>query len=527
MRFSISFAAVAIGAMSAILPVDPPACAAPGTVIWEATYSSRPGQDDDRARGLAIDGKGELAVVGYVSERPGNYDYITIKYGPYGTTEWVREFDHSWYDVGRAVAMDSAGNVVVAGASNNLENPRDSYSGAYYTDYRIIKYSPAGDPLQELTASGYLKNNEPSGVALGRFGSIYVTGTAKNASDAYTLYYTVKFSPSGELLWSRMEDWGAESYATGIRLDPDGNAVVAGYYKDLETGRYAIRAVRYDVDGYRLKGELTYKSYNSDVKAWGLAVDSEGDVIITGETSEDGGAALTMKYSPTGELLWAAKYTGSEYKNRGNAVAVDPDGRVYVAGRTFKEDQTGDFLLLVYSKDGRLADARTYPFGGESSAADIVLDIYGNIVIAGTTIMPGQPGIIRTVRIEGYQPRKASSPGPKITLGTRAPDAISLAMPAMPMLRKVELYARRADPKDPDSAFSVIASPVAAPGEYEYRFSQLRASTRRWEPLTDYTFANHVQIRPDPQRPVKVMVEVRARGSSLSYEAKEELDLHK
>jgi uncharacterized delta-60 repeat protein len=521
--FNIAAALLITGLASLAICAPNKAAAAPGDVVWEASYSSRPDKDNDHAAGLAIDGQGNLLITGSRSDKDGNYDYLTVKYGPYGTTKWADIFDNSWYDVGRCVAVDLAGDVIVAGASNNLENPRNTYSGSYFTDYRIVKYDPAGKPITEMTASGNHRDNDPASVAVDKDGGIFVTGSAKDASGVYPMYYTVKFAPDGTLLWERPDDWVAESYASGLKLDNDGSIVVTGYTMNPLTGNYDIRTLRITQDGINLLMDVTYNDLYYGEKAHGLCLDGEGNIIITGETDADGGVTLTLKYRPDGKLLWASRYRDSEFKNRGNAVAVDKNGRIYVAGRTFKENQEGDYLLLVYDKDGGLLGTRTYSFGGDDDAEDVAVDTYGNIVLTGTTRMPDKPGVFRTIRVEGY-PLK---PGPSIGLpaGAVLKSGPRLALSPIPMVRNVVLVSQRCEPKAANSPVRFVADPIGLPGEYEYRFFVMgRSSAHHWDAVSDYTDRNF-WVLPDTDNPAKIKVQVRTKGSKLIYEAQVVLDL--
>jgi sugar lactone lactonase YvrE len=409
MRLSVKIAVLAIAAGAFLgLHSAGSALAAPGTTIWAHEYTSRPASDGDSVKGLAIDENGALALAGTVTGKDGSHGYLTIKYGPYGTFEWASEFSPSWFNVARAVTFDNAGNVYAAGTSYNLDNPRDSYSRSYYTDYRIIKYNPSGEPIMEAAASGFKKNNDPAGIAADGSGSFYVTGTAKTTTDTYPIFYTVKFDPEGSIQWEKSDDWGAESYATGIKLAPDGNIVVAGWFRDPSLDNLSIRVLRYDASSGKTLTDVAYNNEQDDEKAWGVAVDADGNILVAGETNANDGVTLTLKFAPDGQLVWANPYRGSQYSNRGNAVAVDREGNVYVAGKTIKGEQSGDWLLLVYNKDGRLVLDKTYPLGGDAGAEGIAVDIYGNIAITGNVKMPDQPPFIKTLRLEGLTHRQGS-----------------------------------------------------------------------------------------------------------------------
>lgn len=512
-------AACALGAASS-------AHASPGDILWESEYSSLPGMDSDVARGLALDAKGGILVTGSRAEQNGNHDYLTYRYAPDGSYHWVRAFDRSWYDIGRAVAADNTGNAIVAGASYNLENPRDSYSSSYYTDYHIVKYDPSGEPLFEMTASGFGKNNVPAGLVVDEQGGIYVTGHAKNEPDTQTLYYTVKFDPAGELLWERSEDWLDEAAATGTALDGDGDLVVTGYARDPRNGTYDIRTLRYSPDGDLVLTDATYNNLFEDERAWAVALDREGNIIVAGESSQSGGQALVLKYSPEGELLWAERYGATAYENHANAVAADRYGRIYAAGRAQRPDGTGDFMLLVYAADGTLQGDFVYPSSGDGSAEGVAVEPDGSVVVTGTVTTEREPGVIRTIRVEGYPSPFARG----LTTGEVFDGSvrISLASPPRPMLREVTLTAARTDPEDAYSPVTFTARPSMPAGDYEYRFYTSGVdSVHSWEPATDYTDRNVWTYRPAGRGGVhgRVMVTVRAKGAPIEFEARATMDM--
>ncbi len=516
--------------------------AAPGDILWHAVYSTNPGRDRDQANSIAVGPGGVIAAAGFASEQAGNFDYLTALYSPGGDLLWTRRYDHSWNDVGKAVAFDENGNIFVAGASNNLDNPRNTYSRSYYTDYRVIEYSAGGDLLMEAHASGRMNNNRPSGIVADNYGNIFVTGSAMNSSGTYPLYYTVRFGKHGEIAWEDYEDLRTPAQATGIALDPDSDVLVTGWYKDQGTGQDGIMTLRYSPADGRTLWQDDFKPQADSVRAYGIASDDDGDIIVTGETSEGEPVdrprttTLTLKYSPKGRFLWASKFTGSEYKNRGDAVAADHEGRIYVVGRTYKDNQEGDWLLIVYDKDGKLLFSRTYSFGGEGFASSVALEPGGDLVIAGAsqpqaeagsssglpeTGLPSgsrsAPPLLTVIRVEGWQSLDRPF-GEFFDPGT----PMRLTKEPVCLLRCVELTARRFEPGNPASPIKVTAHPVAGMGrQYEYRF--FISAKDGWKPLGGYGPLDNTVLPAKEGPGTKVMAQVRKVGSPLAYDATREI----
>jgi hypothetical protein len=147
------------------------------------------------------------------------FDYATIKYNSNGDTVWVRRYDgpaHS-YDEASCLAVDGNGNVYVTGKSASSLPPYINY------DYLTIKYSPSGEILwtRRYSSSGN-SDDIPTSLVLDGSGSVYVTGS----SEDYTV--TVKYNTTGDEQWVAKYRFGLTTSPVGIYLDATGNVIVAG-----------------------------------------------------------------------------------------------------------------------------------------------------------------------------------------------------------------------------------------------------------------------------------------------------------
>jgi len=94
---------------------------------------------------------------------------------------------------------------------------------------------------------------------------------------------------------------------------------------------------------------------NGDDRAWALALNSQGNVYVTGESTGSGAGFeyATLKYSPSGELRWAKRYNGPGNSNGFDdayALALDSQGNVYVTGYSTGSGTNYDYATIRYSQ---------------------------------------------------------------------------------------------------------------------------------------------------------------------------------
>jgi len=122
---------------------------------------------------------------------------------------------------------------------------------------------------------------------------------------------------------------------------------------------------------------------NADIVT-ALAVDSLGNVYVTGSTSDlDGESITTIKYSSSGQLKWVAKFKPSQYENRrAYGITVDDSLNVFVAGFSRNPSEPNTFLTIKYDSTGQEKWFKYYgPFAGEAVA--IASDNQGNVYVTG------------------------------------------------------------------------------------------------------------------------------------------------
>ncbi|PID81653.1 hypothetical protein CSB20_01945 [bacterium DOLZORAL124_64_63] len=144
--------------------------AATGGTVWQTTYDG-PTHGGDDPRAMAQDSAGNLLVAG-VQDANWNYDFMALKVnGETGETMWAANYDGppGWYDVGTAVTESADGSVVVTGLSDG--------NGTAW-DWATVAFDPADGSQQWVmrhdgTAG---QSDEPSQILAGPTGELIVTG---------------------------------------------------------------------------------------------------------------------------------------------------------------------------------------------------------------------------------------------------------------------------------------------------------------------------------------------------------------
>jgi hypothetical protein len=115
-----------------------------GAKLWTRQLGT-PGSDV--AHAVSTDAAGNVYVAGYTNDSldgnpaTGRSDLFGVKYDPHATKLWTRQLGTPSSDVARAVVTDATGNVYVTGYTNdNLDgNLRTGLS-----DLFVIKYDAQG-----------------------------------------------------------------------------------------------------------------------------------------------------------------------------------------------------------------------------------------------------------------------------------------------------------------------------------------------------------------------------------------------
>jgi hypothetical protein len=299
------------------------------------------------------------------------------------TEEWVHRINGpaaASGDQAHSVGVDPFGNVFVTG---HIQVTASNY------DYQTVKYSPSGSVLWSRTYSGagdhygYLLVPDDSG-------NVYVTGYGPGTGSHYDIH-TIKYNANGDSVWVRRyntaQNWN--EYGYWIDLDNQGNIFVAGSTNNgLNDGAFIL--LKYNPSG-QLLWARTYNGPGAGIDyAYAVDMDNAGNSYITGISHGAGSGydCVTVKYSPSGDSLWVKRYNGTDNADDYcYSIAVDGAGNSYITGSSDDIGINSVYLTIKYSPSGTEEWVRKYNGipNGEGFGFFVTVDNSNNAVVTGAT----------------------------------------------------------------------------------------------------------------------------------------------
>jgi uncharacterized protein (TIGR03437 family) len=352
-----------------------------------ATYQG--GSGDETTAGVALDSAGNVYLAGTTDST----DFPAASAAGGG---FVIKLDSTGHRLAatllagisiEALALDASGNVVVAGAmpAGALAASKGAYSTAGATGL-VVKLNSALTQTQWLATF----SATPAALALDATGNVYVTGSA-----------VAGFTTTGGVVQAA-NNGGLDAFV--LKLSADGSSALYATFLG-GSGNDAASAIA--VDSLE-QVYLTGSTASGDFPLANAAQKQFGGGLIY--YSEWYGDAFVAKLDPKGATLLYSTYLGGVSADQGNAIVVDGSGNAYVAGGTESAAflagpakgtyqttyagpvpepnlpfPSGDAFLAKFASSGALL---WYTYLGGSSydaATAIALDQSGNLYVAGNT----------------------------------------------------------------------------------------------------------------------------------------------
>jgi hypothetical protein len=321
-----------------------------GRPQWTQQTGTRPGDGEegpgDVATAVAVDRASDhVYLAGYTTGSFPNAfpqyrpDYFVGKYDRDGASVWLREHGTGDGDRLQAATVDRHGDLVMSGWTGRR------FGGAFAA---VQKVSPQGQELWARRFAGTTDSVASYGIAIDAESNVYVAGFTAAALPAQINAggkdaFVVKFDPDGNQVWARQFGTPQDDIAYGVAIGLSGVIYVVGETKGTwgrevskGSGDAFLRALAANGD------DLWTRQFGSggDDSALAVATDA-GRIYVTGTTAgqmpgqrnRGGVDAFLRVYNLRGRELSTVQF-GSEGIDVAESLAVDPVGRVFVAGHT-------------------------------------------------------------------------------------------------------------------------------------------------------------------------------------------------
>jgi uncharacterized delta-60 repeat protein len=411
----------------------------------------------DQANSVAIQADGKIVAAGQARNTNSYNDFAVVRLNPNGSRDnsfgnhglvltAVSPFD----DVAHAIAIQSDGKIVVAGSKKNGNE----------TDIAVVRYNIDGSLDASFDGDSTMPTAYPgNGVVTTAIGSSYdsalalsvqndgkivVAGPYFNGFDSD--FALVRYNTDGSLDTSFDGDTTMPGYpgngkittAIGpshdvlfaMAIQVDGKIVAAGYNNDFgyQDGHEDFVLVRYNTNGsldtsfdgdstmptaYPGNGIVTtdFSSYTDTI--YSITIQLDGKIVAAGFSENGSKKSFSLaRYNTEGSLDNSFGANGKVVTNlanmgftnslneEANAVTLQPDGKILIAGYSATSPSPTSFFTLVrYLPNGSLDTSfnstgivrKNIGYASQSNTAKaIALQSDGKIVVSGIADFPRQ-----------------------------------------------------------------------------------------------------------------------------------------
>jgi hypothetical protein len=349
---------------------------ADGSLVWAQRFG---GPYDDFGQGIAVDSSGNVLVTGKFQGNSdlgsgmtsaGGYDIFLAKFnGVDGRVLWSKRMGSTGADEAAALALDSAGDVVITG---QFFGTVDFGGGAVtnvssYVQIFVAKYRGSDGThvwskrLGKLVATSPTSVGSGRGIAVDPSNNVVITGyfggpvdfgggvlTSAGGMDVFVAKYA---GTDGHWMWAKRFGDASDQHANAVTTDNSGNVLVAGDFISAidfgggalppSSGTQTIFLAKLDsAGGYQWARSFVATGLNVGSYGWAVTTDGANNVILSGQMSgpvnlgggplSNVGGIFASKYGPTGVHQWSKNFRGGGGQGRG--VAVGSNNQIVITG---------------------------------------------------------------------------------------------------------------------------------------------------------------------------------------------------
>jgi uncharacterized delta-60 repeat protein len=338
-------------------------------LYWDSSYA------------VAVQADGRILVGGFSSQWA--TDFALARYNSDGSLDTSFSGDGKvttdiggFWDQAYALAVQSDGKVLLAGMASGNPSSTSDFALVRYNSDGSLDSSFAGDG--KLTSTAGYNEQILNAVTVQSDGKILAAGYGRGEDYRETDFIFLRYNIDGSLDASFdgdgivTLDTGRYDAAKSVSAQADGKIVVVGSDSSGSFLRRFNDNGAFDA-GFGVGGRAAIAFVSSDYGK-SLTLQPDGKILVTGSFGSD---LALARYNSDGSPDTAFGINGiattktSSSYDSGNAVVVEADGKIVVAGGRYNDDDSDTtFVLVRYNADGTLDTT----FGGTIGVADHTVD---------------------------------------------------------------------------------------------------------------------------------------------------------
>ena len=329
----------------------------------------------DYGRSVALDETGAACIVGYTESRDfvgrnnsyvgGRSDAFLVKVDASGEVAWMTYLGGTAAEDAEDVATDGLGAIYVTGPTqsddfggriNSMNGPGDAFLAKVSTEGQLIWMTYVGGNYVEHGIG--VSADARGAVVAGWTTSLDLPARTNSHHQGFADGFATRVDATGSIEWStylggQRDDWGK-----GVAVTNEGRTLVTGWTSssDFDGRRNEYfggteDAFLVSLDAGGAIEWMTYLGGSRSERGADVAVDSAGDILVTGDTTSDDFAgrnneylgapdAFVLKSDAAGSLAWMT-YFGGSASDYGHAIAIDAFDGMVIAGQTDSLDFGG------------------------------------------------------------------------------------------------------------------------------------------------------------------------------------------
>lgn len=326
-----------------------------------------------RASAAVLQADGKIVVVGSSGDLK-KEDFAVLRYNANGSVDSsfgdgggvLTDFGGN-SDKAFAVMLQADGKIVVGGFCNGGNS-----ADLLWADFALVRYNPDGSLDRQFGNGG--KVVAPAGSYIDEIHALAIQPDGKILAAGYTGadnagsvdVALLRFQANGSLdktfgnAGRVITDLGAREGAHALALQADGKILVAGYRESEQDTDFML--LRYHADGsldpgFGDKGKVLTDFLGRLDEAYAMAITAADRIILAGRAYEQDGEIYLFamaRYTADGHLDTSFGEEGKVRTDFGysrveaNAIAIQPDGKIVLAGSASVVDSGNFFAIARY-----------------------------------------------------------------------------------------------------------------------------------------------------------------------------------